>query len=204
MIPDPLSPERRRQILTGAARIFMAEGYEGASMSQIAAAADVSKGTLYNYYPGKKELFTAFVSAGCNELVSLMFAPQDHAETPHQTLTRIGRQMLTSMMTANGLAMFRLVVMEAAKFPDLAQLFIQAGPEALINHLATWLQSQIAAGTMRIADTRFAAEQFFALAQTRMVLRARVDPAFAPTDTEINYVIEGAVNLFFAAYGAAK
>jgi len=196
-----LSQDRRRKILSGAAQIFMAEGYEGASMSQIAAAADVSKGTLYNYYPGKKDLFAAFVAAGCSQLVTDMFSAPTEAETPAETLTRIGRLMLTTMVTQKGLAMFRMVVMEAAKFPELAKLFIKAGPETLVNHLATWLDTQVKNGHLRIPDTHFAAEQFFALAQTRLVLRARVDPAYQASDADIDFVVQGAVEMFFAAYG---
>ncbi len=198
-----LSQDRRRKILAGAGRIFMAEGYEGASMSQIAAAADVSKGTLYNYYPGKRDLFAAFVAAGCNQLVTEMFSVQANAESPAETLTRIGRLMLTTMVTEKGLTMFRMVVMEAAKFPELAKLFIKAGPETLVNHLASWLQTQVAAARLRIADPRFAAEQFFALVQTRLVMRARVDPAYQASDEEIDQVVAGAVQVFFAAYGPA-
>jgi AcrR family transcriptional regulator len=196
-----LSQDRRRKILAGAGRIFMAEGYEGASMSQIAAAADVSKGTLYNYYPSKKDLFAAFVAAGCSQLVTEMFSVQASPESPAETLTRIGRLMLTTMVTQKGLAMFRMVVMEAAKFPELAQLFIKAGPETLVNHLAAWLRTQAASGQMRVADPYFAAEQFFALAQTRLVLRARVDPAYQASDADIDFVVQGAVEMFFAAYG---
>jgi AcrR family transcriptional regulator len=187
--------------LAGAGRVFIAEGYEGASMSQIAAAAEVSKGTLYNYYPGKKELFSAVVAAGCAELAADMFGPHMQGETIQQTLTRIGRIMLGMMVSPKAKAMFRLVVMEAAKFPELAQLFITAGPDMILAHLANWLDGQTAVGRLEIPDTHFAAEQFFALAQTRLVMRSRADPSYQITEDEIAYVVAGAVQVFLAAYG---
>ena len=53
------TPEKRAQILRGAAEVFAADGYQGASMARIAAVAGVSKGTLYNYFDTKAALFTA-------------------------------------------------------------------------------------------------------------------------------------------------
>jgi TetR/AcrR family transcriptional repressor of mexJK operon len=58
---DGLSCEKRAQILAGAAEIFARDGYEGASMSSIAGKAEVSKGTLYNYFASKAALFAAYV-----------------------------------------------------------------------------------------------------------------------------------------------
>jgi len=201
--PASLSPKRRGRIVAGAAEIFVRDGYEGASMAQIADAARVSKGTLYNYFPSKQALFEAFVRERCAGLVEQVFGePAAPAAGLAAELGRVGRIMLRTMMSPDGLAIYRVVVMEATKFPELAQAFYNAGPLAMTERMTGWLAGQIEAGTLRVHDPQFAAEQFFALTQARLLMQARTNAAFVPTDHEIDFVIDGAVAVFLAAYGA--
>jgi AcrR family transcriptional regulator len=199
---EPLSPERRARILAGAGEIFISAGYEGASMSQIAAQSNVSKGTLYNYFPSKAALFAAFVRDDCAKFVASVFEspPQEDLRSE---LTRIGLTMLSSMLSPRGMDLFRVVVMEAAKFPDLAMEFMKAGPEVLVANMADWLRDQMAAGRLNVADPVFAAEQFFSLTQARLVYRSRIMPSYRATAGEIERVVDGAVTVFLAAYGVS-
>jgi len=197
---DPLSPERRCRIIEGAAAVFNRDGYEGASMSQIAAAANVSKGTLYNYFPSKQALFAAFVRARCGRLVDEIFGEPGLSRDLEAELTRIGRTMLKVMVSPDGLAMYRVVVMEALKFPELAANFFNAGPKVLVAQMAAWLARQAEAGALAVTDPQFAAEQFFALTQARVLMRARADAGYVATQGEIEFVVRGAVQVFLAAY----
>ncbi|HQT38195.1 MAG TPA: TetR/AcrR family transcriptional regulator [Acidocella sp.] len=198
--PDTLPPERRNRIIAGAAAVFMRDGYEGASMSQIAAAAHVSKGTLYNYFPGKEALFAAFVRENCDCLVQEIFQDTPEGLPIEAELARICRTMLRMLLSARGMAIFRVAVMEASKFPELAQAFIEAGPNVMVANMAAWIARQAAAGLLKVDDPEFAAEQFFALSQTRLVMRARTNAAFVASEAEIEQVINGAVRVFLAAY----
>jgi TetR/AcrR family transcriptional repressor of mexJK operon len=198
--PD-LSPERRQRIVKGAAVVFVRDGYEGASMSRIAAVANVSKGTLYNYFPSKQALFAAFVRERCEKLVEEVFGEPPASARVDAELKRIGLVMLNLMVSADGLALFRVVVMEAVKFPELAQSFFNAGPKVMVSRMAEWLTRQSEAGALRVADPFFAAEQFFALTQARIVMRARTDASYNATQGEIEMVVDGAVRVFLAAHG---
>jgi AcrR family transcriptional regulator len=197
---DALSPERRRRIIEGAAEIFVRDGYEGASMSHIAAAANVSKGTLYNYFPSKQALFAAFVRQRCNRLVDEVFGETESNLDLAGDLTRIGRIMLNVMVSPDGLAMYRVVVMEASKFPELAAAFYNAGPRVMVARMADWLTRQAAAGALHVPDPLFAAEQFFALTQARVLMRARTDAGYIATESDIDFVVHGAVQVFLRAY----
>jgi len=95
---------------------------------------------------------------------------------------------------------FRVVVMEAAKFPELAKIFMMDGPEEIIARLTSWLIIQNRASRLVTPDPQFAAEQFFSLVQTRLVLRCRIDPAYRASEGEIEQVLDGAVSVFLAAY----
>lgn len=200
---EPLSPERRRRIMAGAAEVFTLDGYEGASMAHIAMAAQVSKGTLYNYYPSKEALFAAFVRDNCAQLLQDMFGEMRDDAPADEELTRIGKTMLKMMLSPKALATFRVAVMEASKFPELARTFVESGPQLMVRTMADWISRRVAAGELDVADANFAAEQFFSLTQTRLVLRARIDDSFSATAAEIEHVVTGAVRVFLAAYGSA-
>src|ERR1700686_4974838 len=99
-----LSPEKRAQILTGAADVFAADGYEGASMARIAAVAGVSKGTLYNYFDSKAALFTAYVVDKCDQSLIHAFDNANHDGDPAEILRGIGKRMIEMMLSDVGLA----------------------------------------------------------------------------------------------------
>ena len=79
--------------------------------------------------------------------------------------------MIKLMLSASSLTMYRVVMSEAGKFPELARLFFNAGPARAIRNMAEWLRKETRRGNLAVPDPEFAAEQFFALCQTRIVLR---------------------------------
>jgi AcrR family transcriptional regulator len=200
--PDRASQScKESQIMNGAALVFARDGYEGASMSRIAAEAGVSKGTLYNYFTSKADLFVAYVQRDCARWIALLFEDLDPAMAPRDTLLRIGRRMIAMLVSEPALVMFRMVVAEAEKFPELAQAFYEAGPARATGHVADYLRRTTQAGRLRVADPEFAAEQFFALMQTQLCMKRRLRLIDAPSEAQIDHIVGCAVNLFIKAYG---
>jgi TetR/AcrR family transcriptional regulator, mexJK operon transcriptional repressor len=197
-----LSPEKRAQILSGAAAVFTADGYEGASMARIAAVAGVSKGTLYNYFDSKAALFTAYVGETCDRYLARAFDSADHEGDPAEVLRGIGKRMVQMMLSDQGLAIYRVVIAEAVKFPGLARGFFDAGPARAIGFMTDWLTEETRRGRMSVADPGFAAEQFFNLCQTRLVLRRKLEMLPDPPDSEIDRVIEASIEMFLRCYAA--
>jgi TetR/AcrR family transcriptional repressor of mexJK operon len=198
------SPEKERQILDGAAAAFAESGYEGASMSHIAAIAGVSKGTLYNYFVGKKDLFAAFVQRECTQRLLLIFDEVDGDAPAEATLLRIGRRILDMLVSDSGLLIYRMVIAEAQKFPELAEAFHDAGPRRALVRMTELIGNQAAAGQLSVADPEFAAEQLFALMQTRLVVKRRMGLVADVTEAEIDRVVREAVQLFLRGYGAGS
>ncbi|HVY16401.1 MAG TPA: TetR/AcrR family transcriptional regulator [Rhodopila sp.] len=198
---DTLSPEKRDQILQGASRVFAADGYEGASMARIAQEAGVSKGTLYNYFDGKAALFSTYVAEVCQRNLAHVFDRADHDGDPAAVLREIGRRMLTMVLSDAGLTMYRMVIAEAAKFPILARAFFEAGPARAIDFLSRWLEEETRRGRLAVDDPSFAAEQFFNLCQTHLVLRRKLEMLADPSEAEIERVVDAAVRVFLRSYG---
>ena len=198
------SPEKERQILDGAAAAFAQDGYEGASMSRIAAIAGVSKGTLYNYFVGKKDLFTAFVQRECTQTLGLIFDDVDAAQSAEATLLRVGRQILDMLLSESGLLIYRMVVAEAQKFPELSEAFYDAGPRNGMDWMSGLLDRLAHAGQISVDDPAFAAEQLFALIQTRLVFKRRMGLIADVTASERDRVVGEAVRLFLRGYGVPE
>lgn len=199
-INPALSLEKRAQILDGAASVFAADGYEGASMARIAAVAGVSKGTLYNHFDSKAALFTAYVGEKCDQHLARVFDSADHEGDPAEVLRSIGKRMVQMLLSDIGLAIYRVVIAEAAKFPDLAGGFFEAGPARAVRFMTAWLAEETRRGRLAVPDPAFAAEQFFNLCQTRLVLRRRLAMMADPPDCEIDAVVEAAITMFLRTY----
>jgi len=60
---------RRQQLLGAALEVFVAQGYHGAAMDDIADRAGVSKPVLYQHFPGKLELYLALLDRSCDEII---------------------------------------------------------------------------------------------------------------------------------------
>jgi len=201
VILEALSPEKRDQILQGAAIIFARDGYEGASMSRIAAEANVSKGTLYNHFESKAQLFAAFIEQTCSTFLGQVFDGSSDDDELEPGLQAIGRRMIAMMISPVGQTIQRVVSSEAIKFPEVARIFFEAGPARATAHMSQWLQHQARLGRLAVPDPGFAAEQFFALCQTRIGLQTRLHLRPDPTEAEIEQLVAAAVQMFLRFYG---
>lgn len=199
------NPEKRRQILDGARRVFSQLGFDAASVSDIAREAGVSKGTLYVYFENKEQLFTAIIDEERQHIQADLFAALDQGLTVEQTLLLFGERFARLMTTDRIVRAQRVVVSMAERMPELTRAFFEAGPQATARRLAIYLAEQDRAGHLQIADPELAAAQFIDLSQTRLS-RARLFGAAAPgaSADEISRTVDSAVAMFMAAYGTRK
>lgn len=189
------------QVLTGAREVFMADGFEGASVDDIARAAEVSKATLYSYFPDKRLLFLEVIR---NECARQADAPMDLSGaccTPRDVLTAAGRHILSVSLSEFGRRMFRICVAEADRFPDLGRQFYESGPMVVRARLREYLRDAVGRGELQIEDFDLAADQFAELCRADLVPRLvfNIDTDFS--QEERARVIAGAVEMFLARYG---
>ena len=201
---DDHSTVKRQQIIRGAETIFTECGYEGASMSRIALQAAVSKGTLYNYFTGKSELFAAFVSQKTSTTLTQVFGPLAEQDDIRTILHQIAHRMVTLMLSPGSLVLYRIVVSEAGKFPHLAQIFWEAGPQRALAHMSGWLDERMQSGQLRQGDPDMAADQFFSLCQTSICTKRRLQLVPETSVEEIELMVDGAIELFLARYGLER
>jgi AcrR family transcriptional regulator len=183
-----------------AQEVFLEEGFANASMSTIAARLGGSKGTLYNYFKSKDELFNAYVERRClwqDEILALPLA----GETPEDSLRRIGRAYLTRVLTDFNLRNFRLIASEAERSPEIGQIFYNAGPRMGAERVAELLTGLAAAGHLDLDDPLEAAHQFLGLVQNRY-FKARLCNAIPElTHKQIEDEAALAARTFLRAFG---
>ena len=201
---DPAS--KRRQIIDGAASVFNELGYDGASMSRIAEQAAVSKGTLYNYFASKSDLFSAFVEKETGEKRAFILGTADGEAPEHVTdvaaaLAGIARRLIQSLLSPGSQTLHRIVLSEAGKFPHLAQVYYDAGYKRGIREMSDWFRARVTDGQLRIADFDLAAEQFASLCRTRLWMQRCFNLSSGVTDAEIDGIVEANVAMFLNTYG---
>src|SRR5271155_1642255 len=116
--PAPRAPtrdERREAILKVAREVFFEQGYSAASMSMIAARLGGSKGTLYNYFKSKEELFAAYIARHCAWQQGGMDELYSHASEVRPALMELGRILLRFVLSDFGIRNFILVISEAGR-----------------------------------------------------------------------------------------
>lgn len=191
-----------RQILEGARTVFLECGYEGASTDKIARQAGVSKGTLYNYFPDKQVLFKTFIQGECNNQTKLVFKIDTNSGNIETMLREIALNYVKFFLSPFLQGIFRLVVAEAVRFPNLARIFYDSGPDLGVHRIKQLLAGAVARGELAIDDENLelAAHQFFQLCRANLFDKYVLQIKSAFTQEEINLVAEGAVTLFLRAY----
>lgn len=193
--------DKRRQILDGARAVFMASGFDGASMGEIAKAAGVSKGTLYVYFDSKEALFEALALAEKRGLAEVLFRLDADDPDVRGVLTRLGLSYLTEMVRPEHITVVRMVIGACEKFPRLGQAFFEAGPVQGTTRLAAYLDAQVAATRLRPSDTNLAARQFLQICQAGLLTRLLFNAGDGVAPAEIEHNVREAVRVFLAGYG---
>ena len=190
---------KRRQILDGARKVFMDLGFDGASMGEIARAAQVSKGTLYVYFADKCALFEAILEQEALQhgQVVFNFDPARDAET---TLKEFGQAYIHLLCRPGGGSAIRTVMAIAERMPDVGRRYYARVLDKTINRLSTYLKARVASGDLEIEDCDLAASQFMELCKASLFLPFVFQAAPAPSEERMTAVVDSATRMFLAAY----
>jgi len=190
---------KRRQIIDGACRMFLAQGFDAASMGAIAREAGVSKGTLYVYFKSKEELFEAIVEKQLGSQAERIFTFDDQADIASE-LRRTGEGLARFLCRPGGLPPLRTVMAIADRMPELGAKFYRSGPAAGIASLKEYLEGKVAAGVLVPHDCEVSAAQFIESCLALTFKPMLFNFAGPPEDARISYVVAIAVRTFMAAY----
>jgi TetR/AcrR family transcriptional repressor of mexJK operon len=192
--------ERRETILDVARDCFLVYGYAATSMSAIAARLGGSKGTLYNYFRSKDELFGAMMQRQCGELQATLFDVAGVNGDPRTRLEHLSRGFLATLLSPDALAIQRLVVAESERFPELGRVFYESGPRLVMARIGEYLGELMGRGVLRRADTDIAAQHFKDLAISGIYQPRLWGVIGDLTPEQVDKQVECAVDTFLRAY----
>ncbi|AWN16277.1 Transcriptional regulator, TetR family [Salinisphaera sp. LB1] len=194
--------KKAEQVLDAARRLFVERGFGATNMDALAAAAGVSKATIYAHYDSKEALFAATARRECRRLVVRMAIGEDLVEhrALDTALTHIGRAFLDALMSPEIVGLLRMVIAESTRFPELGQIYYDSAPGQTLTSVTCYLERARREGLLIDCDTRRAAEQFLSL--LRGDLHLRILLGHPPPRAERDPAIDEAVATFIARYGA--
>ena len=190
------------QVLEGARDVFLSDGFEGSSVDDIARAAGVSKATLYSYFPDKRFLFMQVARTECQRQADRAIETIDMDAPVRQVLSNIAHEMVDFLTSEFGKRIFRICVGESDRFPELGREFYESGPVLVRNRLIDFFSKAVARDELQIDDLTLAADQFHELCKTDLFPRMVFNMADSFTDAEKKRIVNGAVEMFLARYGA--
>jgi TetR/AcrR family transcriptional regulator, mexJK operon transcriptional repressor len=160
------------RILDVAESLFLSHGFGATSIEAVAKRAGISKRTFYHRFTGKERLFEAVV----RRLIERWLPPFDteilQSASLFDALLQSAEYMLQIALTPEALALHRIVVAEARRFPGLARIMHELGAASGIERIAMHLERHISDGELRAIDPRFAAEEFLLMVVTGPQRRA--------------------------------
>lgn len=170
-------------------------------MDAIAAKADVSKQTIYNHFHSKDELFKAIIADMTSALVVPLGISEAAGSTPDRILRAFSQELLELMLKPSSLALHRLIVAEAERFPELGADLFAAGAAKLIRMLADYLAWETGRGRLDVPEPERTAEFFIGMLSGRVQLRALLGVQKTLSPAELQARVEHAVAAFMTLYG---
>lgn len=192
---------RLDHILHVAAGEFVKCGYADASMTRIARDAGVSKKTIYARYPNKDALLMAVAGDLTTRTYADVLSEITRPDAdPRQALTKFATQVATNWASPESIGVYRLIVSEAVRFPQLGLIYRDA-MDRFRSILADYLQKKCDAGILAIPDVDAASHQFGMLAYGEIrEKRLLGEPV---TDSDIEVVVSRTVEVFLNGYAIA-
>ncbi|KJZ18049.1 TetR/AcrR family transcriptional regulator [Loktanella sp. S4079] len=204
-MPDgAIEPKKGRkfdQVLDGARKVFLSDGFEGASVDDIAKVAGVSKATLYSYFPDKRFLFLQVAKSECCKQADRAIETIDMDAPVDKVLFQAAREIGEFITSDFGMRIFRVCVGESGRFPELGREFYQSGPLLVRDRLVEYFKKAIAKNELKIDDLELAADQFNELCRADLFPRMLFSIADRFTAEEKHRIAKGAVDVFMARYG---
>jgi TetR/AcrR family transcriptional regulator, mexJK operon transcriptional repressor len=202
------SARKRLTILSAGHDLFLSNGYQGTSVDQIAASAEVSKQTVYKHFGDKQELLLAIVNNALESAVApFLERIRALAATTdlEADLTALAADYLRAVLQEPVVQLRRLVIGEANRTPELAQLYYDRAPARTLAAFAECFSALHDRGLLHAPESAIAAEHFAFLIVGRSIDQALFyggSHVLAGIDVEDD--VRAGARVFLAAYQPRK
>ena len=192
---------RRQAILEVAREVFMEEGFAAASMSSIATRVGGSKGTLYNYFSSKQELFEAVIRNECELKQAAMFdSLEAEGEDVEAALRGVGLRYTEMVLSEESIILSRVVIAESTRLPELGRTLYEAGPKRGRVRLAAYVRRQMQAGRLRPGDAEHMVVQYCEMCLSPLYRQRLMNVIGPPSEAAVAETVDSALAVIMAAY----
>jgi len=153
----PVDRAKQDAILASARDEFFEYGFESASIERIAAAANVSKVTIYNHFQNKENLFSAMVGSECRIMRGNLPEMSDEEMPLRTELVNFAQAMMEFLSSPDIIRFDRRMAAEVERHPELGELFLNAGPRLMQKMLIEMLACEMEKGKLAKANPQEAA-----------------------------------------------
>lgn len=197
--------DRRATILEAAAKVFFEQGYAATSIDAIIERVGGSKRNIYSEFGNKEGLFTALVSESADAALSALSAEKFTGRDLSEILLEFGRGLLKIYMSPGLIGVYRAIMAEALRFPELARAFYEKGPGRASDRLAEVLDAAQDSGEIQLDDCHWAADHFVGMFRDNLHLRVVLGLCPPPSPIEAEAAVRSAVGVFLhGIYGVDR
>ncbi|PWW66683.1 TetR/AcrR family transcriptional regulator [Actinokineospora spheciospongiae] len=192
-----IAQEKRALILAAATALFLELGYDRTSLARIAERSGVSRATLFKQFPTKAALFDAMVTES--------WSTADEEDPPQagdivNGLSTIGRRYAELLSHPRMTDLFRIVIAELPRFPELANAQFSHGKLPYFESVRGYLLAEHEAGTVRVEDVDLAATQFLGMIANYVFWPTLLVPGWEVSAERAAQVVDEAVRTTTARY----
>ncbi|MFR0713584.1 TetR/AcrR family transcriptional regulator [Enterobacterales bacterium BD_CKDN230030183-1A_HGKHYDSX7] len=193
--PTPsIGNERTAEMLKAATELFLEKGFSGVSIDAVMNRAGGSKRDLYTAFGDKEGLFRRVIARICDDIMTPLRAIQAQGTTLEEALHSFGMTFLTFLLKPEVIALQRLVMSEAQRYPDFAQAFVRLGPAMAYETMQQLLEQQEKGDNLALSSSRVCAAVFCDSLIADLQFRAVA--GLTVTDRDIEERVSTAVTIF--------
>lgn len=194
--------EKKDAILDAATQAFLDTGYDRTTLEHIARAAEVSTGTLFKHFPTKAKLFGGIIERAWTETVEDMAQPGSGSVS--EELRRIGLDYANRLSQVETVALFRVIIAEAPRFPELGQALYERGKAPYLERLEQFLTDASSKGSLEPRDSwSTATREFLGMVNDQVFWPRLLIVDFVPEADVVEAVVDSAVATFLTRYSIA-
>ena len=188
-------------ILEAAKKVFLEQGYDTSSTDLIASTAGVSKATVYKRFKSKEALLVALIDHEIRAtLPEKLWEPGSGNLDIEASLRQIAETYLGIFLTTAGAGLYRLILEQALRHPEIGRMFYAAGPQRTHGQVATFIKAAVEKDLLVVPDVAIAATQFLSLMRGDLTLNNTFSLPFPPKEA-VEASIDSGIRMFLAAYG---
>jgi len=190
---------RGQLILDAAQNLFYHQGFDETSLAMIISDAGGSRRSIYNEFGNKQGLLMAVIQRQVKEQSEILTSINRDLAAK-EALNQVCFKFVKGMLSPGLMSLFRLVVQQVVKFPELGEMIYQKGPTTGILPLVDYLDWLTEQKILSIDNSHFSAQMLLEMAKGPLHTRSLLLPNQAVADDEIIEQVRNVVDLFLRAH----